>query len=273
VSIARALKSLLTSTTASEPVALCRIGVGTAALGRSLKDARDLYLIHHDPSVVPAPMFTWSPSLATPPETVLVGGLVVGAAIALLVGYRARLAAGILTAATAFLYVVDQNFWGHHVYFISLMTLLLTFVESDAALSVRALRGGGRPRVTDWPVLLMKLQLSLVYFFAAVAKLNPVFLSGYVIASRTSLPALARQDPLVLSLLAVAAFAGEAWLSFALWVPRLRFAAIVIGVGMHALVPIIFGMYAGLIVFSVASVSMYPLFLGKETSYRTPRCR
>jgi hypothetical protein len=25
-------------------------------------------------------------------------------------------------------------------------------VESDAALSVRALRGGGRPRVTNWPV-------------------------------------------------------------------------------------------------------------------------
>jgi len=61
--------------------------------------------------------------------------------------------------------VVDQNFWGHHVYFLGLMTLLLTFVESDAALSVRALRSGRRACVTTWPILVMMIQLSLVYFF------------------------------------------------------------------------------------------------------------
>jgi hypothetical protein len=167
----RSLTAWLTWTTA--PVALCRIGGGAAALGRSLKDARDLYLIPHDSSVVPAPMFAWSP--------------------------------------------------------VFLMTLLLTFVESDAALSVRALLGHGRPQVIYWPVLLMKIQVSLVYFFAAVAKLNPVFLSG------------------------------------ALWIPRLRLVAIAIGVVMHALVPIVFGMYAGLIVFNLATISIYPLF------FATPR--
>src|SRR4029453_4745052 len=114
-----------------------------------------------------------------------------------------------------FFFPVDQNFWGHHVYFIGLMTLLLTFVDSDAALSVRALRGDRRARVTNWPILLMKIQLSLVYFFAAIAKLNPIFLSGYVIASRTTHAALAQQAPIVLSGLAVAAVAAEAWLSFA----------------------------------------------------------
>lgn len=264
MSIDRTLKSLLTSTTAAEPVALCRIGVGIAALGRSLKDARDLYLLHHDPSVVPAPVFAWSPAIATIPEIVVVGGLLVAASIALIVGYRARLAAGTLTALTALLYIVDQNFWGHHVYFIGLMTLLLTFVDSDAALSVRALRGDRRARVTNWPILLMKIQLSLVYFFAAIAKLNPIFLSGYVIASRTTHAALAQQAPIVLSGLAVAAVAAEAWLSFALWFPRLRAAAIVVGVVMHAMVPLIFGIYVGLIVFSLTSVSIYALFLEDE---------
>ncbi len=261
------LTGWLTWTAQAEPVALCRIGIGAAALVRSLKDARDLYLIHHDPSVVPAPTFAWSPALATMPEIVLVGGLVVAAAVALLVGYRARLAAGTLTAATAFLCVVDQNFWGHHVYFVFLMTLLLTFVESDATLSVRALLGHWRTEVIYWPVLLMKIQVSLVYFFAAIAKLNPVFLSGYVIASRTTLPLLAHQDPSLLSALAVATIAGEGFLSFALWIPRLRRAAIAIGIAMHALVPIIFGMYAGLIVFNLAAVSIYPLF---SAHARTP---
>jgi len=264
VSIGRALKSLLTSTTASEPVALCRIGIGIAALGRSLKDARDLYLLHHDPSVVPAPPFAWSPALATLPELVLVGGLLVAASIALIVGFRAQLAAGILTALTVLLYITDQNFWGHHVYFIGLMTLLLTLVDSDAALSVRALRGGLRAHVTNWPVLLMKIQLSLVYFFAAIAKLNAVFLSGYVIASRTTHPGIAHQSPMVLSGLAAASLAAEAWLSFALWFPRLRVAAMVVGVVMHAMVLVTFGMYVGLIVFNLTAVSVYALFLDRR---------
>ena len=146
------------------------------------------------------------------------------------------------------------------------MTLLLTFVESDAALSVRASRSGRRARVTNWPILLMKIQLSLVYFFAAIAKLNPIFLSGYVIASRTTHPTLAQQAPIVLSGLAVASVAAEAWLSFALWFPRLRVAAIVVGVVMHAMVPLIFGLYVGLIVFSLTAVSLYPLFLDDGTS-------
>jgi hypothetical protein len=46
----------------------------------------------------------------------------------------------------------------------------------------------------------------------------------------------------------------------ALWMPRLRAAAIVVGVALHAFVPLAFGMYAGLLVFSLASVSIYPLF-------------
>src|SRR4030095_17028026 len=98
VSIDRTRTPLQTSTTASEPVALCRIGVGIAALGRSLKDARDLYLLHHDPSVVPAPVFASSPAFATMPEIVVVGGLLVASSMALIVGYRAQLAAGTLTA-------------------------------------------------------------------------------------------------------------------------------------------------------------------------------
>jgi len=93
-----------------------------------------------------------------------------------------------------------------------------------------------------------------------------IFLSGYVIASRTTHPTLAHQGPIVLSGLAVASVAAEAWLSFALWFPRLRVAAIVVGVVMHAMVPLIFGLYVGLIVFSLTAVSLYPLFLNDGTS-------
>jgi len=35
---------------------------------------------------------------------------------------------------------------------------------------------------------------------------------------------------------------------------------------MHAMVPLIFGLYVGLIVFSLTAVSLYPLFLSDGTS-------
>ena len=54
---------------------------------------------------------------------------------------------------------------------------------------------------------------------------------------------------------------GALFLSFALWVPRLRAWGVAIGVALHVLVPILFGFYAGLIVFTVATLSAYALFI------------
>lgn len=227
--------------------------------GRSVKTARDLYLVQHDPIVIPAPPFTWSPNLDTLPEVVVVGGLGLLASLTLLVGYRARLSSLVLAGSIAFLYVVDQNFWANHMHFLVLMLMLLSLTESDRAISIRA-GWGGDAVVTLWPVLLMKIQLSLVYFFTAVAKFNPHYLSGALLGDRSVLPA-ALQSPIVLSGLAAASIAAELFLAFALWIPRLRPWGFVLGLGLHGLVPVILGLYAGLIVYSVATLAIYALFL------------
>lgn len=114
--------------------------------------------------------------------------------------------------------------------------------------------------MTAWPVLLMKIQLSLVYVFTGVAKLNPLFLSGYIVASRSLLPD-ALHDPVIVLSLAGAAVASERFLAFALWLPCLRPWGFVVGLMLHGLVPVLFGFYAGLIVFSVATLGVYALFL------------
>jgi uncharacterized membrane protein YphA (DoxX/SURF4 family) len=255
----RALTRLLTARTPALPVALARIGLGIAMFGRSVKTARDLYLVQHDPIVIAAPPFTWSPNLDTVPEVVVVGGLGLLASLTLLVGYRARLSSLVLAGSLAFLYLVDQNFWANHMYFLALMLMLLSLIESDRALSIRA--GWGSDAVVAlWPVLLMKIQLSLVYFFTAVAKINPHYLSGDVLGDRSILPAVL-QPPIVLSGLAVVSIAAELFLAFALWIPRLRLWAFVLGLGLHGFVPVILGPYAGLIVYSVATLAIYALFL------------
>jgi hypothetical protein len=263
MSIRQTLTALLTARTAAVPVAICRIGLGVAALGRALKTARDLYVLEHDPSAVPARLYSWAPVLDAAPEIVVVGGLGIAASIGLIIGYRARLSALLVAGCIAFVHVVDQNFWGHHVYFIGLMVGLLSLTESDAAWSIKAWREGSRAEVTYWPVLLMKIQLSLVYFFTSVAKLNPVFLAGHVLARAEWLPAVLREGQ-PLAVLAAVTVGAEFFLAFALWVPRLRLVGLAVGLALHGLIPFLFGFYAGLIVFTVATFSVYVLFASER---------
>ena len=67
------------------------------------------------------------------------------------------------------LHLVDQNFWGHHVYFMTLVLLLMTMVDTGASLSRRWLADGRPERdVVAWPLWLVQVQLSLAYLFTAV---------------------------------------------------------------------------------------------------------
>jgi hypothetical protein len=251
---------LLTARVPPEPLALCRIGVGIAALVRGLKTGRDLYLLQFEPRAVPARLFDWAPEVATIPEMVLLTGIWLAASIGLVVGYRPRLSAFVVFLCAVFVHFVDMNFWAHHMYFLTLLVLLLSFTESDGTWSVRWWREGRQARdATAWPVLLLKIQLSLVYFFTAVAKVNPVYLAGDVLSGRMSGPALLA-GPDAIALLAVVTVAVEFFLSFALWIRRLRVWALCVGVVLHGLVPLTLGPYAGLLVFSCAALSLYVLF-------------
>jgi hypothetical protein len=260
MSIDRALTSLLTARTAALPVAICRIGMGLAMFGRGLKTSRDLYWLQFEPRTVPARLFTWAPQIDTIPEIAVVSILWIAASVGLMVGYRARSSAAILGGCILFLHFVDQNFWAHHMYFLGLMMLLFSLTDSDAAVSVRAWRGDGEAEIAAWPVLLIKIQLSLVYFFTAVSKVNPAFLSGDVLVTRMSLPTTLIPATLIPAL-AVATVACEMFLAFALWLPRLRVWGALTGVVLHLFVPVLLGSYAGLLVFTLATLSLYVLYV------------
>ncbi len=253
------LNRILTARRPARPVALFRIGVGLAVVLRGVKTARDLYLLEYDPLVVPAPLFEWAQRPATLPGIVALAGAFLAAGAALTVGWHARLSAAVACAISAWLFFVDQSFWGHHVYFMTLMLLMLALADSDASLSVRWIRQGRPERdVPAWPAWLAQVQLSLAYFFTSVAKLNPAFLSGDVMRDRiVTAPGMsAMAQPL-----AIVALAAEAFLAFALWSRRLRPWAFVIGFGMHVLIPVLLTPYVGLVVFSMLVFAVYVLFL------------
>lgn len=244
------------------PLAVCRIGIGLAVTVRGLKSVRDLYLLAFDPATVPARLWPWAPNLDTVAEIALFGLVWLGACLGLVLGFHARLSATVLLVLTLFLHIVDQNFWAHHVYFMSLLLLLLAVSESDRMWSVHWLRNGspGDRWVRAWPVWLLQLQLSIVYFYTAVAKVNETFLSGQVLLGRLALPGLLQVQPLP-GLIAASTVLVEFFLAGALWHPRTRTLGFVAGILLHGLIPVFMGLYAGLIVFSLLVFSVYALFL------------
>jgi predicted DCC family thiol-disulfide oxidoreductase YuxK len=260
------LTRLLTARRPARAVGLFRIGIGLAVLARGLKTGRDLYLLGHDPSVVPARLYDWAPRLETLPEVLAFTLVWMLAGAALTLGHRARLSAGVLCAMSIGLHVVDQNFWAHHVYFMTLVLLLLTIIDSDASLSLRWLRDQRPERdVLWWPVWLVQVQLTLAYLFTAMAKLNPAFLDGAVLQTALELP----PDWVWLApWIALPALGAEFFIGVALWVPALRPWALLVGFALHGLVPVLMGPYVGLLVFTLLVWSIYILFVDDRPQSR-----
>jgi predicted DCC family thiol-disulfide oxidoreductase YuxK len=260
VSIGDGLVRVLTARRPARPVALFRIGLGIAALLRGIKSARDLWLLQGD-TFVPAHPFAWVVTLDSMPRIAAFLAVWVVASLGLIVGYRARLCASVLMSGTVLLHLADQNLWANHHYLLGIFLLLLVFTESDAAFSLGRRRAGGPdPSVIAWPLLLVQIQLSIVYFYTAVAKVNETFLSGETLARSTTLPA-ALESPVIMRSASMATIAIEFFLSAALWIPQLKYWAFLVGFGFHGLIPITMALIVALIVFSTMMLSAYILFI------------
>jgi hypothetical protein len=170
----------------------------------------------------------------------------------------------------AYVLLLDQQLYSNHLYLGILVTLLLTIADSGARFSLDARYRGRREWVAEWPILLLKAQVSIVYFFAALTKVNPAYLSGDVMAhfihadllqmvpAGWSLAALMR----ALSILSIAT---ELFIAFALWFAFWRRLALVAGLGLHLAIIFTGGRAMGVpdipfTVFALLIVPLYALF-------------
>ena len=118
-------------------------------------------------------------------------------------------------------------------------------------------------------LLLWRLQLSALYGFAALAKLNESFLGGDVLATATLLGPLgpsAVPSPVGLVALSVALVAVEALLAVTPWVPRLRRPGTLLAAALHtvALVVASASVFVGLrlVVFGGTAVALHAASAG-----------
>lgn len=180
------------------------------------------------------PLFGVGPVLPAPVWLAL--GAVMGlAALALVVGWNARVAALVVGSCTAG-FVWGAGYYSNHTYLLFTVAILLSFTDADAAWSVRSWRDQGTGRVWAAPVLVLRAQITIVYVYAALSKIRPDFLSGNGLASwawDSVLVPSAILIPLFLVPLAFGAVLTELFVAFGLWSSRLRPVAVVAGLGLH----------------------------------------
>jgi predicted DCC family thiol-disulfide oxidoreductase YuxK len=259
------LTSLVTDRINPRGLGIARIAIGLAALLVVLEEAPALLRLA-DPAVLRVP-YVAGLDLPTGlfPALGVLGGV---AGVAFMLGWRTRIAGALLATALGGILAADQQLYSNHLYLLVLAVVLLTIGGAGASVSLDARRSheATDPSVPAWPAFLLKVQVSIVYAFAALAKVNTVYLSGSVVASylRTDgflgLPGEWRAfaPMFVLSVLAVLT---EAFLAVAIWIPKWRPTAFMVGLGLHAAITIWLVPTYQLFVYSLIILPLYLLFL------------
>ncbi len=120
--------------------------------------------------------FGWVERLPLPWLQALFAGLAAcGALIA--IGWWTRWAALLFFAGFGYVFLLEQARYLNHLYLVLLLALLLAWLPTDGAWSLRAMRHGSRP-ASRLTLLLLRTQMAIVYGYAALAKCNSDWLQG-----------------------------------------------------------------------------------------------
>ena len=244
------------------PLGLARVIVGAAALIRSVVAWQVLFRLA-EPGVMHAPYFDWIPSPSVPLAIVVIVVWVVSSVL-FMVGWKVPVSGTLLFSSIVVTLALDQQAYGNHVYLMAWVVLLLTLAGAGSGMNI----GRTDRLVVRWPVLLVMAQLSIVYGFSALTKLNASFLSGRVLAGTlgTGLVPFPEglKTPAFLSIMATVAVIVELFIAVFIWRPGFRPAAFVFGLGLHAAITLSMFGTLQLLVFSLLMLSIYPLFLPSE---------
>jgi hypothetical protein len=189
------------------------------------------------------------PMQSSSPDRLLLGAWFYLSSLALFVGFRSQLAAfllgtQILTLRIHYGFVEKmEGYTHHHIHALGLAIFLLAFAPCGKSYSLDrwlALRRGEHPpeRGNVLGMHLIVVLLSSIYLWGTYSKATPAFLHGdrmvqilqSVVFGSDRLPAAAVW---AMHLLAWGTLLLEPFLAIALWVPRLRLPAVLLGITFH----------------------------------------
>ncbi|MFF2389108.1 HTTM domain-containing protein [Agromyces sp. NPDC058104] len=235
------------------PVAVTRIGLGIVAVLNAIEAFWILERIASGRLAVP--VFADAPVVPLP---WLIAGLIIGiaAGLAVTAGWMTAPAATVTALLGAATLLADQQAYSSHRWFATLLMVYLVFARSETAWSVRPRPDRGS--IPWWPQLLMMSQLSVLYLFSAISKMNFTFISGAPLSLWVWID-LPWQAYFIAAVLTIAV---ELILAIGLWFRSSRRLAVILGLGLHfSIVVLMVGETAALIAFTITCVALYPLFL------------
>jgi uncharacterized membrane protein YphA (DoxX/SURF4 family) len=244
------------------PVATVRIAMGTIALVRGVAAYWLLWPLT-DSEIVKVPFVAWMPS-PTPVVVAVVLGSWVVAAACFAIGFHTRLAGTVLAVAMALVLFIDQQAYSNHLYLLIVIVGLLVVAGPAGALSVDNRRGAPAPPA-NWAVLLIKLQITVVYLFAAITKINASYLAGSVLSAQVGRGLIqatwAAQSSALMRGTAFASIVLEVVIGLYLWHPQRRYVAVGAGVLLHGGITLLMPSPVLLGLFGAIMLSSYLLFI------------
>jgi hypothetical protein len=235
-------------------VALFRVAFGLLAIGYTLSLAPVLFAFYSDDGILPAQP-TYSGTLAwgmlgffpSDASVVLFYFLLLVGTIALLVGFRARLAALVVFVCLISFGRRDPWVLNSGDLLMQVLAFYMLFMPSGTALSVDRWLGEPRrfwefPARAIWPLRLVQVQVSILYLAAVWAKVRGVtWNDGTAVSYAFRIDDVARfpvpgfvTDSLVLAnLLTYGTLAVELSIGILVWNRVLRPWVLLLGVGLH----------------------------------------
>jgi hypothetical protein len=259
------VRQIVTATIDARPLAAGRIIVGLSGLYVPFEWSAPLEKIARGDAFA-VPVVAWLPD----PTTVVVHAMLVVAvvgAIAMVLGVT-RWPALAVSAVSATALLLDQQSYSNHLLLLTLLALFLGLSGSHQAWSVVHRRSGRL--VPYWPAFLVEAQVSTLYFWAGVAKINDQYLGGEVLEHNLRSWALPPAE--VLPVLALLSIITEITLSAVLWIPRLFPLALALGAGLHGAIVLTLVRPVPLVSFAGLMLSGYVLFGCRWWVARRRRC-
>jgi hypothetical protein len=258
------MQTILTRVIDPRPLAAARILVGLVSLGFTFEWSRVLVRAASGNYLTLSVIDGWP---APSSELVLaLFGLSLCASIAMVLGMAGRVPAMIVAMTTATVLLLDQQTYSNHLVLLMMLSLFLGLSGSAQAWSVS--RSPRQAEIPYWPAFLIKSQISILYAWTAIAKINPQYLSGEVLGTFMQ-PWVAVPEGL-LPTAAILSIMAEGFLAIALWVKKTRKVAFVVGAGLHIGIVVVMDTPAPLIGFGLLMLSGYVLFAWGDERARIP---
>ena len=262
-------------------LALFRIAFALVVVAWTISLAPALYSFYGDDGILPSqpdgPLGSWGLlQLDSGPAAVtIVYLLLLVGALCLAFGFKTRLAAVVVFVCLVSFARRDPWVLNSGDLLVIVLSFYLMLAPSGSALSVdRWLAARPRfwefPRRSLWPLRLIQVQVSLLYFFAVWAKLRgETWNDGTAVSyafriediERFPVPGFVTDSLLLVNLLTYGTLAVELALAILVWNGKLRPWVLLLGVGLH--LGIDYAVRVGF--FSYAALVAYIAFLPPET--------